>query len=53
MTGELTTGVGENVKLVVSGGGVETVTDWELFAVWAGDAESVAVSFTVNVWAVA
>ena len=51
-TGVLTSGVeGRNVKLVDRGGGGDTVTVLALVAVWAGDDESVAVSVTVNIWA--
>jgi len=51
-TGALTRGVeGRNVKLVDNGGGGDTVTVFELVAVWDGEDESVAVSVTVKVWA--
>lgn len=50
-TGVLTRGVeGRNEKLVVRGGGGDTVTDLELEAVWDGADESVAVSVTVKLW---
>jgi hypothetical protein len=42
---------GRNVKLVDSGGGGDTVTVLELVAVLDGVDESIAVSVTVNVWA--
>jgi hypothetical protein len=49
----LTSGlVGRKVKLVDNGGGVATVMVLELVAVWEGEDESVAVSVTVNDWAV-
>jgi hypothetical protein len=52
-TGKLTSGlVGRKVKLVDNGGGVATVMVLELVAVWEGEDESVAVSVTVNDWAV-
>ena len=52
MTSVLTRGVaGRNVKLVDNGGGGDTVTVFELVAVWDGEDESVAVSVTVKVWA--
>ena len=49
MTSELARGVaGRNVKLVDNGGGGDTVTVFELVAVWGGEDESVAVSVTVK-----
>jgi hypothetical protein len=51
-TGKLTSGlVGRKVKLVDNGGGVAVMV-LELVAVWEGEDESVAVSVTVNDWAV-
>ena len=48
VTGELMMGLdGRYVKLVVSGGGLVTVTVLELVAVFEGEDESVAVSVTV------
>ena len=53
VTSEFTAGlVGLDVKLVDNGGGGDTVTVLELVAVWDGEDESVAVSVTVNDWAV-
>jgi len=49
VTGELTTGLAEKVKLVASGSTVRTVAVFELVAFCWGDDESLAVSVTVNV----
>ena len=43
--------VGRKVKLVDNGGIVRTVTVAELVAVWEGEDESIALSVTVNDWA--
>jgi len=51
-TGVLITGLlGRKLKLTDNGGVVTTVTVVELVAVWEGEDESVAVSVTVNDWA--
>jgi len=51
-TGVLITGLaGRKVKLVDNGGVVTTVTVAVLVAVWGREDESVAVSVTVNDWA--
>jgi len=51
-TGVLISGlVGRKVKLVDNGGIVRTVTFAELVALCEGEDESVAVSLTVNDWA--
>lgn len=51
-TGVLISGlVGRKVKLVDNGGTVRTMTVTELVAVLEGEDESVAVSVTVNDWA--